>query len=52
MIMITNLGFEERIPMQETSDVDNFASLIGWLLSPLSEYVTGQVYAVDGGVLK
>lgn len=43
---------EERIPMKKTGDVDNFASLAIWLLSPLSEYVNGQVYAVDGGVLK
>ena len=43
---------EERIPMQKTGDVDKFASLGAWLLSPLSEYITGQVYAVDGGVLK
>lgn len=43
---------EERIPLKKTGDVDNFASLAAWLLSPLSEYVTGQVYAVDGGVLK
>lgn len=43
---------ESRIPMQKTGNVDNFASLGAWLLSPLSEYVTGQVYAVDGGVLK
>lgn len=43
---------EERIPMKKTGDVANFASLATWLLSPLSEYVNGQVYAVDGGVLK
>jgi 3-oxoacyl-[acyl-carrier protein] reductase len=43
---------EDRIPMQKAGNVDNFASLALWLLSPLSEYVTGQVYAVDGGVLK
>jgi 3-oxoacyl-[acyl-carrier protein] reductase len=43
---------ENLIPMQKTGDVDNFASLGVWLLSPLSEYITGQVYAVDGGVLK
>lgn len=43
---------EDRIPMQKTGNVDDFASLAGWLLSPLSEYITGQVYALDGGVLK
>ncbi len=43
---------EERIPLKKAGDVDNFATLATWLLSPLSEYVTGQVYAVDGGVLK
>lgn len=43
---------EEKIPMKQTGDVNKFASLAVWLLSPQSEYVTGQVYAVDGGVLK
>jgi len=43
---------EQSIPMKKTGNVDNFASLAVWLLSPLSEYVTGQVYAVDGGVIK
>ncbi|MBN1599869.1 MAG: SDR family oxidoreductase [Bacteroidales bacterium] len=43
---------ESAIPMKTTGDVDKFASLAVWLLSPLSEYVTGQVYAVDGGVIK
>ncbi len=43
---------ENAIPLKKTGNVDNFASLAVWLLSPLSEYVTGQVYAVDGGVLK
>ena len=43
---------EESIPMKKTGDLENFASLALWLLSPLSEYITGQVYAVDGGVIK
>ncbi|MBN1115687.1 MAG: SDR family oxidoreductase [Bacteroidales bacterium] len=43
---------EANIPMKKTGDTKNFASLAIWLLSPMSEYVTGQVYAVDGGVLK
>jgi 3-oxoacyl-[acyl-carrier protein] reductase len=43
---------ENTIPMQITGDINHFASLAVWLLSPLSQYVTGQVYAVDGGVIK
>lgn len=43
---------ERNIPMKKTGDVDKFASLALWLLSTQSEYVSGQVYAVDGGVLK
>lgn len=43
---------EDAMPMKRTGNVDDFASLALWLLSPLSAYVTGQVYAVDGGVLK
>ena len=46
------LQIEKGIPMQITGNIDHFASLAVWLLSPLSEYVTGQVYAVDGGVIK
>jgi 3-oxoacyl-[acyl-carrier protein] reductase len=43
---------EQSIPMKRTGNVDNFASLAVWLLSPLADYVTGQVYTVDGGVVK
>ncbi len=43
---------EATIPMKKTGNVDHLASLALWLLSPLSEYVTGQVYAVDGAVIK
>jgi 3-oxoacyl-[acyl-carrier protein] reductase len=46
------IRIEQSIPMKKTGNVDNFASLAVWLLSPLSEYVTGQVYTVDGGVVK
>ncbi|MBA7521288.1 hypothetical protein ES705_13393 [subsurface metagenome] len=38
--------------MKKTGNLMHFASLAVWLLSPLSGYVTGQVYAVDGGVIK
>lgn len=43
---------EEQLPLKKAGNPDYFASLAVWLLSPLSEYVTGQVYAVDGGVIK
>ena len=43
---------EQNIPMKKTGNTDDFASLAVWLLSPLSNYITGQVFAVDGGVLK
>lgn len=43
---------ENSIPMKKSGDVDHFASLAVWLLSPLADYVTGQVYTLDGGVVK
>jgi len=38
--------------MKRTGNVNHLASLALWLLSPLSDYVTGQVYTVDGAVVK
>lgn len=43
---------EERIPMGIAGDPDEFASLAAWILSPLSKFVTGQVYALEGGAVK
>ena len=43
---------ENEIPMKKTGKVNDLASLAVWLLSPYSEYITGQVYAVDGGVIR
>jgi 3-oxoacyl-[acyl-carrier protein] reductase len=43
---------ENSIPMKQLGNVDHFASLGVWLLSPLADYVTGQVYTLDGGVVK
>jgi 3-oxoacyl-[acyl-carrier protein] reductase len=43
---------ENSIPMKRTGNIDHFASLAIWLLSPLADYVTGQVYTIDGGVVK
>jgi 3-oxoacyl-[acyl-carrier protein] reductase len=43
---------ENTIPMGKTGKLEHFASLAIWLLSPLADYVTGQVYLVDGGLVK
>jgi 3-oxoacyl-[acyl-carrier protein] reductase len=43
---------ENAIPMKRMGNVDHFASLATWLFSPLADYVTGQVYTIDGGVVK
>ena len=43
---------ESGIPMKKTGDVGHLASLALWLLSPLSDYVTGQVYTIDGGAVR
>jgi 3-oxoacyl-[acyl-carrier protein] reductase len=42
---------EESIPVKKLGNPDHFASLAVWLLSPLSDYVTGQVFTVDGGMV-
>ncbi len=38
-----------NIPAGALGQADDFAQLAAWLLSPVSRYVTGQVYLVDGG---
>jgi 3-oxoacyl-[acyl-carrier protein] reductase len=43
---------ENSIPMKRTGNIEHFATLAVWLLSPLAGYVTGQIYTVDGGVVK
>ncbi|MBN2610488.1 MAG: SDR family oxidoreductase [Bacteroidales bacterium] len=43
---------EQALPMKKTGDVSDFATLAVWLLSPLSGYVNGQVFAVDGGIIR
>lgn len=43
---------EESIPVGRMGTAEEFASLAGWLLSPLSGYVTGQTISHDGGVIK
>lgn len=39
-------------PTQSIGNPENLASLAAWLLSPLSEFVNGQIYAIEGGTLK
>jgi len=39
----------ERTPMHRWGTPDEVAHTIGYLLSDLSSYVTGSIYAVDGG---
>lgn len=38
-----------EIPVGKIGNPEDFASLAAWLLSPLSGFVTGQVYSIDGG---
>lgn len=38
-------------PMQRTADVSELSSVIAFLLGPESTFVTGAVWAVDGGSL-
>ncbi len=40
------------VPVRKIGDPQNFATLAAWLLSPLSESVTGQTITVDGGAVK
>jgi 7-alpha-hydroxysteroid dehydrogenase len=43
---------ERETPLHRLGTVDDIAAAILYLASPASSYVTGQVLAVDGGLLK
>lgn len=42
----------DHIPVGKMGSPDDFASLALWLFSEKASFVTGQVYALDGGVIK
>ncbi len=42
----------KAIPVGSLGNAEDFASLALWLLSPLSRYITGQTFSVDGGMVK
>lgn len=45
-------GMLASVPTGKIGDLDDFASLAVWLLSPLSSYITGQTISVEGGSVK
>lgn len=44
--------FSEQTAMKKIGNPEDFASLALWLLSPYSNYITGQTITVDGGLVK
>jgi 3-oxoacyl-[acyl-carrier protein] reductase len=42
----------EKIPAGRYGRPEEFASFVAYLCSPLSSYITGQLHAVDGGMIR
>ena len=40
-----------RVPLKKLGEVDDIAAAAGFLASPRARYITGQVLAVDGGMV-
>ncbi len=48
----TKTAFIDAIPAKQFGNPEYLGNLAAWLLSPLAEFVTGQVYAIEGGAVK
>ncbi len=48
----TRAAYEARIPAGRMGSAEEVASLVLFLASPLSDYITGQVICVDGGLTR
>lgn len=46
------LKYKSEIPVGVMGNPADFGTLAAWLLSPLSQYVTGQTISIDGGSVK
>ena len=44
-------GWEQGIPLKRAGETDDIANACVFLASDMSSYITGQVIAVDGGML-
>lgn len=44
-------GILDRVPLKKLGEVDDVAAAVGFLASPRARYITGQVLAVDGGMV-
>ena len=44
-------GILDRVPLKKLGEVDDIAATAGFLASPRARYITGQVLAVDGGMV-
>ncbi|MBK3517331.1 SDR family NAD(P)-dependent oxidoreductase [Carboxylicivirga marina] len=48
----TKEAFIEGIPAKQFGNPKYLGQLAAWLLSPMAEFATGQVYALEGGAVK
>ncbi|MDA3892730.1 MAG: SDR family oxidoreductase [Salinivirgaceae bacterium] len=42
----------KNIPMKKMGNPDYLGAMAAWLLSPLAEFITGQIYSLEGGSVK